>query len=280
MILKGMEVSNDLSTEILRKVKKLKESGIVPALGILRVGTKEDDLAYERNIVRKFEKLEIQVKIASFPESAKSNELIEKVKEWNVSSDIHGILLFRPLPGHLDEESIRNAICMQKDVDCASDESLSSIFLGKGEHLPCTAGAVMEMLNYYRIPISGKNVTVIGRSMVVGKPLALRLLQENATVTIAHSKTADPAKLCRNADIIVVATGHVNTLTADMVSEHSVVIDVGINYVEGRLVGDVDFEHLSKKVNAISPVPGGVGSITTSVLAKYVVEEAWSRNNC
>lgn len=274
MILKGLDVSNHLCTNILERGKEMEHLGIVPTLGIVRVGEKEEDIAYERNIIKRFENLRMNVKVVSLPSDAPDDEVVDVIRNMNTDSRIHGILLFRPLFAHLDENRIRNSICEEKDVDCASDAALASIFLNKSKRLPCTPRAVMEMLSYYDIPLAGKNVVVIGRSMVVGKPLANRLLQENATVTIAHSQTADLASICKRADIIVVATGHVHTLSKEMVHENVIIIDVGINFVDGKIVGDVDFADICDTVKAISPVPGGVGSITTGVLAMQIMENA------
>lgn len=274
MILKGIEVANHISNQIKEKILFLSEKNIHPKLACIRVGDREDDISYERGIIKKFEALGVLVDVHVFQSDASDEDVLQTIDVLNRDASVHGILMFRPLPKSMHEDRIRNSIAIHKDVDCASDMALASIFLGTSKRLPCTARAVMEMLSYYAIPLQGKKVTVIGRSMVVGKPLCIGLLQENATVTMAHSKTTDMASVCVDADIVVVATGHVNTLTADMVSEKAVVIDVGINFVKGRLVGDVDFEGVSRRAASVSPVPGGVGSITTSVLALHVVEEA------
>ena len=189
---------------------------------------------------------------------------------------MHGILLFRPLPKHLDGEALRRAIDPRKDVDGMSPLSAAKVFAGEDDGFPpCTPGAVMEMLEHYKVDLKGRNVTIVGRSMVVGRPLAMLMLAKHATVTICHTRTVDMPAVCRRADVLVAAAGKAGMIGADCVTDRSIVVDVGINVdAEGKLCGDVDFGAVEPVVSMISPVPGGVGAVTTSVLAKNVLKAA------
>ena len=274
-IFSGIEVSNKICEKIKLDVENLHKNNISPCLAILRVGAKEDDIAYERGAKKKMETLGIECKNVVLAETISQKELEDEILKLNLDTNVHGILMLRPLPKSFDEDKIRNLIDIKKDVDCMSNQALSKVFIGdKNAFAPCTASAVMEMLDYYKVDLAGKDVVILGRSTVVGRPLSMLLLNANATPTICHTKTLNLNEKCKNADIIVAAIGRAKFLKKDKVSPKSIVIDVGINFLEGKLVGDVDFDEVESEVTAISPVPRGVGSITTSVLAKNVVTSA------
>lgn len=265
-----------MKATIIENVDKLKEQGIVPCLTIVRVGAREDDLAYERGAKKRMELTGIECRIVELPEKISQQELEDTFKKVNEDDTVHGILLFRPLPAHLDEEPLKKMINPYKDVDCMSPVNMAKVFSGdETGHAPCTAEAVMEMLAHYGIDLTGKKVTIVGRSMVVGRPLSMLMLKKNATVTICHTKTKNLAEICADAEVLIAAAGKAKMVTAEMVGEGAVVADVGINVdAEGNLCGDVDFDEVEKKASYISPVPRGVGSVTTSVLAKHVVKSA------
>lgn len=274
--MKGIDVANHITEELAMRVERLKEAGVVPCLAIVRVGERADDLAYERGAKKRMEKIGARCCVTAFPEDVSKERFEAEFSKINEDSSVHGILLFRPLPAQLDEEAVKAVISPEKDVDGMSGVNAAKVFSGdESGYAPCTPEAVMEMLDFYGIDPAGKKVTVIGRSMVVGKPLAMMLLKKNATVTICHTKTENMAKICREADILVAAAGKAKMVTADMAGENAVVVDVGINADEdGGLCGDVDYHAVEAKASYISPVPKGVGSVTSSVLAKHVVKAA------
>lgn len=274
--MKGMDVANAMKENLTQRVANLKNSGVVPCLTIVRVGNRPDDLTYERGAKKRMEILGIACNVLELSETISQDEFEREFRTVNEDPNVHGILLFRPLPKHLDEEPIKKIMNPQKDVDGMTLANVAKVFSGdESGYAPCTAEAVMEMLDYYHVDLTGKRVTVVGRSMVVGKPLAMMLLKENATVTLCHTKTVDLSKTCRDAEILIAAAGKARMIKADMVGEEAVLVDVGINVdEEGKLCGDVDFEQVESKTSYISPVPKGVGSITTSVLAKHVVQAA------
>lgn len=278
VLMKGINVANAMKEELIKEAELLKKEGTVPCLSIIRAGNREDDLSYERGAKKRMEAVGIECRVQELPESITQKEFEEAFRKVNDAPSVHGILMFRPLPKHLDEEPVRNMIHPVKDVDCMSDVNVAKVFAGdETGYAPCTAEAVMKMLKFYGIDLKGKNTVVIGRSMVVGKPLSMMLLKEHATVTICHTRTVDLPEICKNADILVAAAGKAKMITADMIGEGAVVADVGINVdEEGNLCGDVDFEGAEKKASYISPVPRGVGSITTSVLAEHVIRAAKS----
>lgn len=277
-VLKGKIVADAINQGILNRTPALYERGIVPTLAIVRVGENPSDIAYENGAIKKAKTLGLQPEKFICPADIDQEDLIEVIKSINDDEKIHGVLLLQPLPKSIDADAVRNTLCAEKDLDCISDASLARLFLGdETSFAPCTAEACIEILKYNHIEIKGKKIVVIGRSMVIGKPVAMMLLKENATITICHTKTAetDLKDLCRGADIIIAAAGHAGTLTADMVSPGQVIIDVGINFnEEGKILGDVDFEAVSKIAAATTPVPGGVGSVTTTLLMKHLVEAA------
>ena len=276
VLMKGADVANAMKEVLINKVESLKEKGVNPCLTIVRVGNRSDDLSYERGAKKRMETIGIECRILELPEDIQQEDFEKEFAAVNDDPTVHGILLFRPLPNHLDEEPVIASVNPEKDMDCMSQVNMAKVFSGdESGYAPCTAEAVMEMFAHYGIDLTGKRVTVVGRSMVVGKPLAMMLLKKNATITVCHTRTADLPETCRNAEILVAAAGKAKMITADMVGEGAVVADVGINVDEsGNLCGDVDFEAVEPKASYISPVPRGVGSITTSVLAKHVVRAA------
>lgn len=276
VVMKGVEVAKAMKEKLIDKRNWLNEQGVQPNLTIIRVGARPDDLAYERGALKRMEMIGIDCHVEELPEDISQSDFEQRFRQINEDARVHGILLFRPLPKHLDEEPIKAMIDPVKDVDCMSPVNIAKVFSGDPKGFaPCTAEAVVRMLEHFDIPLEGKRVTVVGRSMVVGKPLAMLLLNKNATVTICHTKTADLAKQCRQAEVLVAAAGRAAMITADMVADGAVVADVGINVdAEGNLCGDVDYDAVADKAAAISPVPGGVGGITTSVLAEHVLRSA------
>lgn len=276
-IFKGAEVNSALNTRIAADVEALKARGVEPKLGIIRVGERPDDLSYERTAEKRAEKLGVAVEKIVLPEDVSQAELLGVIKGVNENPLIHGVLLFRPLPKHLDEDAVCNALAPEKDIDGITDLSCAGVFAGKElGFAPCTPSACMEILEHYGVELRGKKAVVIGRSLVVGKPAAMMLLKRNATVTVCHTRTADLPAVCREADVLIAAAGKARMVTADFVRPGQIVIDVGINWdeQEQKLVGDVDFDAVEPIVAAITPVPGGVGTVTTSMLIGHVVEAA------
>ncbi len=276
VLMKGAEVSASMKEALQAEHAALRAKGIEPKLAIVRVGARGDDLAYERGALKRFEGLGIAAQVYELPEDIDQRAFDAEFGKVNADPAVHGILLFRPLPKHLDGEAPRRAIDPRKDVDGMSPLSAAKIFAGEDDGFaPCTPGAVMEMLEHFKIDLKGKNVTIVGRSLVVGRPLAMLMLAKHATVTICHTRTVDMPGVCRRADIVVAAAGAAGMVGADCVTDKSVVVDVGINVdAEGKLCGDVDFAAVEPIVSMISPVPGGVGAVTTSVLAKNVLKAA------
>ena len=276
-LFKGAEVNAALNERIKTKTEALKAQGVFPKLGIVRVGEKPDDLSYERGAVKRCETLGVEVEKFVLPVDVSQDEMLKLIKNINADSSIHGVLLLRPLPKHLDQDLICNTLAPEKDIDGITDLSNAGIFTGKAlGYTPCTPAACMEILDHYGIDCKGKKAVVVGRSLVVGLPAATMLIRKNATVTVCHTRTVDMPSVCREADILIVAAGKAGVITADYVRPGQVVIDVGINWNEekGKLCGDVDFDAVEPIVDAITPVPGGVGTVTTSVLVSHVVEAA------
>lgn len=272
----GKEVTAALNERIKADVATLNAKGVKPTLGIIRVGERPDDLSYERGATKRCETLGVEYKKYLLPADVSQEELLKVIDEVNKDENIHGVLMFRPLPKHIDQTLVENALCAEKDVDCQTDASLGGVFTGKKVGFPpCTPQACMEILDHYGIDCTGKKAVVIGRSLVVGKPAAMMLIKKNATVTVCHTRTVDMPSMTREADILVVAAGRAGVVGADYVAPGQIVIDVGINVnEEGKLCGDVDYAAVEPIVDAITPVPGGVGSVTTSVLVGHVVEAA------
>lgn len=275
-LLKGAPVAATLTENLLQRTNALRDRGVIPTLAILRVGARPDDLSYETGAMKRCDKIGIAVRQFLLPEDCTKEQLLDAVREINADDSIHGCLMFRPLPDKEMEDAACALLAPEKDVDGMTVGSLATVFAGKGVgYPPCTAQACMELLEYYNIPLQGKRVTVIGRSLVIGKPVSMMLQARNATVTMCHTKTVELAKTCRDAEILVVAAGKAGVIDADFVSPGQTVVDVGIHVnSEGKLCGDVQFDAVEPVVTAITPVPGGVGGVTTAVLAKHVVEAA------
>jgi methylenetetrahydrofolate dehydrogenase (NADP+)/methenyltetrahydrofolate cyclohydrolase len=273
-VLDCREAAKSIKAELTQKVQALAENGTRPKLGIIRVGERPEDISYERSIMKKCEALGIGCEVMALPEDISNESFIEKLEKSNRDESIHGILVFRPLPAHIDENKARHIINPAKDIDCMNPYNLAKVFEGDNSGFePCTPAAVMEIFKYFGINLQGENVAVIGRSMVVGKPLSMMLLRENATVTICHSRTKDIKNIVSQADIVVAALGKARAIGADYIKPGATVIDVGVNGApEGGVCGDVDFEKVKDIAAKITPVPGGVGSVTTLVLLKHVVD--------
>ena len=275
-LLRGAEVVSALNEKVQTDVRALTARGVVPTLAILRVGEKPDDLAYERGAMKRAETVGVAIRQIVLPETVSQEALLSEIAQINANDSIHGCLMLRPLPKHIDDSIVREALLPEKDIDGITQGSLAGVFAGtKRGFPPCTAKACMEMLAYYNIDPAGKNAVVIGRSLVIGKPVAMMLLQQNATVTICHTRTKDMPSVTRRAEILIVAAGKPGVVGAEYVSVGQTVLDVGINFTsEGKMTGDVDFPAVEPIVGAITPVPGGVGTVTTSVLMAHVVEAA------
>lgn len=281
-IIKGKPVGDALSEILKGECEALVKEGIQPKLAILRVGAKPNDLSYERGALKKCDTIGIVAEVTELSEDTTQEQYIEALEKLNKDSSVHGILTFRPLPKGIDEEVIKNVISPEKDVDCFSPMNTAKLMEGdKTGFPPCTPTAVVEILKHYNVPLKGANVVVLGRSMVVGKPVSMLLLGENATVTICHSKTQDLPKVCSQADVLVAGVGRARMVKADYVKEGAVVIDVGINAKPegGGICGDVDTDDVVEKASMVTPVPAGVGSVTTSILAKHVIKACKQQNN-
>ena len=274
----GKEVADEIVADLKIKVEELKGRGISPKLAILRVGERDDDLAYERGVLKRFESAGVEVEITALDAGVSQEELDETFDGINADPKVHGILVFRPLPKPLSDEHMRKTIDSGKDVDFMDIRNMEKVLAGVPDAAaPCTAEAVMSLIKHYNIETKGKKVTVVGRSLVIGKPVALLLTTANATVTVCHTKTLNMEEECRNADIIVACCGVAKMINASYVKEGQIVIDVGMNVDEGgNLCGDVDYDAVSEIAEAVTPVPGGVGSITTAILLKHVVDNAGS----
>ena len=281
----GKEVNEALVASLQTRAAALKEKGVTPTLAILRLGENPSDLSYEKGATKRAEEIGVAIKNFILPEAATKEEVLATIDEINADASIHGCLMFRPLPKHLkaDQDEICNRLSPAKDVDSMTHMSNAGVFEGQDlGYAPCTPAACMEILDHYGIDCKGKNAVVIGRSLVVGKPAAMMLMGKNATVTVCHTRTVNTAEICRNADIIVTAAGVLNSLTKDFVREGQIVIDVSMNWNpekitskgKGGMSGDCVFDEVEPIVGAITPVPGGVGAVTTSVLMKHVVEAA------
>ena len=274
-LLKGKIVADKLMEDNKIVVDELKKKGLCPTLAIFRIGEKDSDLSYEKGIAKKAQEADVNIIRYIFDEDVSKEEFYQKLDQANKDENIHGILIFRPLPEGFNDDEVRNMIKPEKDVDGCNDLSLAGIFINKDlGYAPCTAQSVIELLNYYDIDVKGKNVVVLGRSLVIGKPVAMMLTNLNATVTIAHSKTADIEKIASNADILICATGKMESVNRNYVNNNQTVIDVGISWNEEKqkLCGDVLFEEVEPIVKDITPVPGGVGSLTSSILITHVIE--------
>jgi len=272
--LEGKPVVQFLREGMKHRISRLYEQGVVPAMSIIRVGEREDDISYERGILKSCTVLGIKSQVKCLPADVTLKEVTDVIEACNKDENIHGIMLFRPLPKQLDIEVIRNVIDPAKDIDCMSPENLEKVFEGNTEgFVPCTAKAVVELLKFYDITLQGANVVVAGRSLVVGKPLTMLLLDQNATVTVCHSRTKMMPSVTSKADIVVAAIGKAKFMNDEYFNRDSIVIDVGINDAgDGTICGDVDYELVFDKVKAITPTIGGVGAITTTILLSHVIK--------
>ena len=280
-ILKGAPVVAAMNERNAALCEQLKAKGITPTLAMVRVGEREDDLSYERGVIARCGKVGVEVKQFLLPADASQDDLLKVIAEVNAEDTIHGCLLFRPLPKQFNDRTVRAALASEKDIDGITDDSLAGVFTNTDlGYAPCTAQACLEILKYYNIPLSGRRAVVVGRSLVVGKPAAMMLDRENATVTICHSRTRNLAEVCAGADILVSAVGKPHFIRADMVKDGAVVIDVGMNHDEnGKLCGDVEFAEVEPKASYITPVPGGVGPMTITMLLKNTLHAAKLMNH-
>lgn len=279
-IIKGKPVADKISEDLKKEVKSLNEMGIKPKLAIVRVGERADDLAYERGALKRCQNIGIETEVVELDENISQDEFIKAVHKLNEDDKVNGILTFRPLPKHLSEDEIKYEINPKKDIDCFNPINTAKIVENdKTGYPPCTPTAVIEILKHYGINLTGANIVVLGRSMVVGKPLSMLLLNENATVNICHSKTRNLPEIASQADILVAAVGRAKMVKKDYVKDGAIVIDVGVNVDDqGNLCGDVDMEDVLDKVSMITPVPGGVGAVTTSILATNIVKACKLQN--
>lgn len=278
-LLTGKEVAQKIDQDIQKEVQELKAKGINPALKIMIVGEAPDSLAYANSARKMAEKNGIACDIEQLPGTTSQEEFVNTLKQRNADRNIHGIIVMRPFPKQIREDVVKYILSPGKDVDCFNPVNAGKIMAGDMTGFPpATPQAVMEILRFYQIPMSGKEAVVVGRSMVVGKPMSMLLLGENATVTVCHSRTQDLPGVCKRADILVAAIGKARMITPNYIKPGATVMDVGINVVGDKLFGDVDTEPAKEAAGAITPVPGGVGTVTTRVLLKHVVKAAKLQN--
>ncbi len=275
-VLHSKPVTDAIAADLAHRVERLHILSIEPTLAIVRVGSRPDDLSYERTACKRAKALGLTTRVFELPETVSQEKLLLQIRRINADSNIHGCLVFRPLPDGMEDKLVCDELAMAKDVDGVSTASLGAVFTDAKEGFaPCTAEACVKALDFYEIPIEGKHVVVVGRSLVVGKPVAMLLLRRNASVTICHSRTADLANVMRTADIVICATGRPRAFGPECFCEGQTVLDVGINFdKDGKLCGDVDFDAVAPIVDAITPVPGGLGSVTTSVTMEHTVSAA------
>ena len=277
-LLKGKAVADSLTEKNKAKAEELKKAGIVPTLGIIRLGENPSDLSYERGALKRAEQTGVEVRKFVYESDITQEKLIDEIEKINNDDSIHGVLIFRPLPKHIDDKAVCDALAPEKDMDGITAGSMAGVFMDSGEgYPPCTAAACIEILDHYGVELQGKKVTVLGRSLVIGKPVAMMVMKKNATVTVCHSRTSiDDFKAAgQNADVVIAALGKAKMVDAERIGDGQVIIDVGINVDEdGKLCGDVNFDEAEPKAAKITPVPGGVGSVTTAVLMKHVIEAA------
>lgn len=279
--LAGKPVADQMTEENQKQAWELRSRGVIPTLAIIRVGEDAGDISYEKGAGKRAEKTGVEVRNIRFDESVSQAELLKAVQDLNEDPAVDGVLLLRPLPHHVNEKYICEQLAPEKDMDGITSGSMAGVFMDTDTgYPPCTAQACLEMLDYYGVDLAGKKVTIMGRSLVIGKPVAMMAMRRNATVTILHSKTTreDFARAGRDADVIIAAIGRAKEVTTDQLGKDQVILDVGINADEdGSLCGDVDYAAAEEKAAMITPVPGGVGSVTTAVLMKHVLQAAQAR---
>lgn len=274
-LMKGAPVAAAMTEQMVARTERLKQAGVTPTLCILRLGERPGDLVYERSAMKRCGKVGIDVREIVLPEGCTRERLLETIEQVNRDGAIHGLLMMRPLPVREDEDAARALLAPEKDVDGITAIAQSKVFTGAGAgYPPCTAQAVIEILDHYGVELAGRRAAVIGRSLVVGRPVAMMLMARDATVTLCHTRTEDLPEICRQADILVSAAGRAGLVTGAFTRPGQVIVDVGINVRAGKLCGDVDFAAAEPLVGAITPVPGGVGTVTTAVLAAHVVQAA------
>ncbi len=275
-LLKGKPVVDSMALDLGARIEALGSAGVTPTLALVRVGQRPDDLSYERTARKRAESLGIAVRPYELEEFAPQAAIEAAIHEVNADPDVHGCLLFRPLPSFVDESHVCELLDPKKDIDGITLASLASVFTdGHRGYPPATAAACIELLDFYQVPLEGKHVVVVGRSLVVGKPVSMMLLRRNASVTICHSKTEHLAGIMRSADVAICATGRARAFGAEFFSPGQTVLDVGINFdTQGNLCGDVDFAEVEPVVGAVTPVPGGIGTVTTSVTMAHTVAAA------
>lgn len=274
--LAGKPVAEMIAEETVRRVEALREAGISPGLAIVRVGERPGDLSYERSAAKRCQALGIEVRHCHFEDGVAQDALLAAIEELNGDTRIHGVLILRPLPEPLQDDVLCEALSVEKDVDGITSGSMAGVYAHAEQgFVPCTAEACIRTLEYYELPIEGRHAVVVGRSLVIGKPLSMLLLERHATVTICHTRTADLDTHLQGADIVVAASGHRGAIEAKHLREGQTVLDVGIHVLpDGRLSGDIDYEQAASRVDAITPVPGGIGAVTTAVLALHVAKAA------
>lgn len=274
-ILYGKPAAEAIRAALAPRVEALAARGVRPRLAVVRVGERPDDLAYESSICRACEKLGCEAARVTLPADCGQDALLRQIEKINEDGRVHGCLLLRPLPRQIDGAAVCDALRPDKDLDGMGRGALGGLFAGRGDAFaPCTAQSCMELLRHYGINPAGKRVVVVGRSLVIGRPVAQLLLAADATVTVCHSKSPDLPALCREADILIAAAGRAGLIGAEHLREGQVLLDVGVNSVDGALCGDLRFDECAEKAAALSPVPGGVGTVTTAVLLKHLVEAA------
>lgn len=280
-VIKGKPVADKITENLIDEVESLKNKGINPSLAIVRVGENPDDMSYERGAMNRCAKIGIDVKNIILKSDVSEEDYINAIEELNNDKSVNGILCLRPLPKHIDENRVKYAIDAEKDVDCFNPINSAKLFEGDADgYAPCTPEAVMKILKHYNVELSGKKAVVLGRSLIVGKPVSMMLMAQNATVTVCHSKTENLSDEAKKADVLIAAIGRAKMVDNSYIKEGATVIDVGINVDEcGNLCGDVDTESVLGIASMVTPVPAGVGSVTTSVLAEHIIRACKKQNN-
>ena len=278
--LKGSPVSNNIINELNEKMEYLSDRNIIPKLSMIRFGSEEDDILYEKSIIKKFDKIGVKTEVNILPIDTSEDSLIRLINKLNKDKEVHGIIVFNSLPKQMDKSIIKTLISEKKDVDCMTYNNIAKVFIGDETGFkPCTAEAVIRLLDYYNIDVTGKKISIIGRSNTVGKPLSIMLLNKNATITICHTKTKNLIGECKNSDIIICCAGKANLITEEHINKDQIIINVGMNYIDGKFYGDVDYDFIKDKVKMITPIIGGIGIITTTILLKNTIESSYKLNN-